>query len=101
MKITVTTSDDKVFCLDVAQDLELENLKALCAMEIGAEVAQIVVIFNGRELSSDKQTLQQCGVGDGDFIMLERRRSANRSGERALEAALDVGGRRTTERGSH
>jgi len=48
MKITVTTSDDKVFCLDVAQDLELENLKALCAMEIGAEVAQIVVIFNGR-----------------------------------------------------
>ncbi|XP_016924192.2 protein DDI1 homolog 2 isoform X1 [Drosophila suzukii] len=80
MKITVTTSDDKVFCLDVAQDLELENLKALCAMEIGAEVAQIVVIFNGRELSSDKQTLQQCGVGDGDFIMLERRRSANRSG---------------------
>nr|XP_016924192.1 protein DDI1 homolog 2 [Drosophila suzukii] len=80
MKITVTTSDDKVFCLDVAQDLELENLKALCAMEIGAEVAQIVVIFNGRELSSDKQTLQQCGVGDGDFIMLERRRSATRSG---------------------
>ncbi|KRK06451.1 protein DDI1 homolog 2 [Drosophila yakuba] len=80
MKITVTTSDDKVFCLDVAQDLELENLKALCAMEIGAEVAQIAVIFNGRELSSDKQTLQQCGVGDGDFIMLERRRSANRSG---------------------
>ncbi|KAH8368107.1 hypothetical protein KR084_007015 [Drosophila pseudotakahashii] len=80
MKITVTTSDDKVFCLDVAQDLELENLKALCAMEIGAEVAHIVLIFNGRELSSDKQTLQQCGVGDGDFIMLERRRSANRSG---------------------
>ncbi|XP_037725037.1 protein DDI1 homolog 2 [Drosophila subpulchrella] len=80
MKITVTTSDDKVFCLDVAQDLELENLKALCAMEIGADVAHIVVIFNGRELSSDKQTLQQCGVGDGDFIMLERRRSGNRSG---------------------
>ncbi|XP_017115065.1 protein DDI1 homolog 2 [Drosophila elegans] len=80
MKITVTTSDDKVFCLDVSQDLELENLKALCAMEIGAEVAQIVVIFNGRELSNDKQSLQQCGVGDGDFIMLERRRSANRSG---------------------
>ncbi|XP_017065165.1 protein DDI1 homolog 2 [Drosophila eugracilis] len=80
MKITVTTSDDKVFCLDVAQDLELENLKALCAMEIGADVTQIVVIFNGRELSIDKQTLQQCGVGDGDFIMLERRRSANRSG---------------------
>ncbi|XP_017056115.1 protein DDI1 homolog 2 [Drosophila ficusphila] len=80
MKITVTTSDDKVFCLDVSQDLELENLKALCAMEIGAEVAQLVVIFNGRELSNDKQSLQQCGVGDGDFIMLERRRSANRSG---------------------
>lgn len=91
MKITVTTSDDKVFCLDVAQDLELENLKALCAMEIGAEVSQIAVIFNGRELSSDKQTLQQCGVGDGDFIMLERRRSANRPGERERELKFGVG----------
>ncbi|KAH8420600.1 hypothetical protein KR009_011953 [Drosophila setifemur] len=80
MKITVTTSDDKVFCLDVAKDLELENLKALCAMEIGADVAQIAVLFNGRELTNDKQSLQQCGVNDGDFILLERRRIANRPG---------------------
>ncbi|XP_015016663.2 protein DDI1 homolog 2 [Drosophila mojavensis] len=80
MKITVTTTDDKLFFLDVATDLELENLKALCAMEVGAEVSQIMVIFNGRELTNDKQTLQQFGVRDGDCIMLQRRRSnANRT----------------------
>ncbi|XP_023032637.1 protein DDI1 homolog 2 isoform X2 [Drosophila willistoni] len=74
MKITVTTADDQVFCLDVSEDLELENLKALCSMEIGVESDQILVLFNGRELSDNKQTLQQSGVRDGDFIMLERRR---------------------------
>lgn len=82
MKITVTTTDDKIFFLDVAEDLELENLKALCAMEIGSEVGQIMVIFNGRELSNDKNTLKQFGVRDGDCIVLERRRSnPNRIGE--------------------
>lgn len=82
MKITVTTTDDKLFFLDVAEDLELENLKALCAMEIGSEVTQIMVLFNGRELTNDKHTLQQFGVRDGDCIMLQRRRSnANRTGE--------------------
>ncbi|XP_034671617.1 protein DDI1 homolog 2 [Drosophila subobscura] len=80
MKITVTASDDRLFCLDVSHDLELENLKALCAMEIGAEVDQIVVLFNGRELTNNKHSLQQCGVNDGDFIMLERRRPNNRAG---------------------
>lgn len=82
MKITVTTTDDKIFFLDVAEDLELENLKALCAMEIGSEVGQIMVIFNGRELSNDKNTLKQFGVRDGDCIVLERRRSnPNRIGK--------------------
>ncbi|XP_060662538.1 protein DDI1 homolog 2 [Drosophila nasuta] len=74
MKITVTTTDDKIFFLDVAEDLELENLKALCAMEIGAEVSQIMLLFNGRELNNDKQSLQQFGVRDGDCVVLERRR---------------------------
>lgn len=82
MKITVTTTDDKIFFLDVAEDLELENLKALCAMEIGSEVSQIMVVFNGRELTNDKNSLQQFGVRDGDCIVLERRRSnPNRRGE--------------------
>lgn len=75
MKITVTTTDDKIFFLDVAEDLELENLKALCAMEIGSEVNQIMVLFNGRELTIDKHSLKQFGVRDGDCIVLERRRS--------------------------
>ncbi|XP_022217075.2 protein DDI1 homolog 2 [Drosophila obscura] len=80
MKITVTASDDRLFCLDVSHDLELENLKALCAMEIGADVDQIIVRLNGRELTNNKHSLQQCGVNDGDFIMLERRRPNNRAG---------------------
>ncbi|KPU77455.1 uncharacterized protein Dana_GF27100, isoform B [Drosophila ananassae] len=87
MKITVT-SDDKVFCLDVPQDLELENLKVLCAMEIGADVTQLVVLFNNRELTNDKHSLQQCGVGDGDFILLERRRIAPRQGAPNQQSAI-------------
>ncbi|XP_030378236.1 protein DDI1 homolog 2 [Scaptodrosophila lebanonensis] len=75
MKITVTTTDDRLFILDVAEDLELENLKALCAMEIDSQVEQIVVLFNGQELANDKQALRNFGVRDGDCIMLERRRS--------------------------
>ncbi|KAH8308481.1 hypothetical protein KR044_011980 [Drosophila immigrans] len=79
MKITVTTNDDKIFFLDVAEDLELENLKALCAMEIGTEVTQIMLLFNGRELNNDKQTLQQFGVRDGDCVVLQRRRINHQS----------------------
>ncbi|KAH8286800.1 hypothetical protein KR018_011744 [Drosophila ironensis] len=87
MKITVT-SEDKVFCLDVPQDLELENLKALCAMEIDADVTHLVVLFNNRELTNDKHSLQQCGVNDGDFILLERRRLAPRPAGSNQQSAI-------------
>ncbi|XP_032594535.1 protein DDI1 homolog 2 [Drosophila grimshawi] len=81
MKITVTTTDDKIFCIDVAEDLELEVLKTICANEIGAEVSLIMVLFNGRELTNDKQTLKDFGMRDSDCIVLERRRlTSNRTG---------------------
>ncbi|KAH8388109.1 hypothetical protein KR093_011803 [Drosophila rubida] len=92
MKITVTTTDDKIFFLDVAEDLELENLKALCAMEIGAEVNQIMVLFNGRELNNDKQSLKQFGVRDGDCVVLERRRinHPNRTGDATIPSISNL-----------
>lgn len=74
MKITVTTTTtDKVFFLDVAEDLELENFKAFCEVESGILGSQMLVIFNGKPLLDNKQPLKHFGIKDGDCVILQKR----------------------------
>lgn len=75
MKITVTTLTDKIFFLDVSEDLELENFKAFCEVESGVPGPEIMLVFNGRPLLDDKRPLKHFGIKDGDCVILQRMRS--------------------------
>lgn len=87
MKITVTTTTDKIFFLDVSEELELENFKAFCEMESGITGSQMVVIFNGKPLIDNKKPLKHFGIKDGDCVMLQIQRppAVNRA------APMDLG----------
>ncbi|KAI9582192.1 hypothetical protein GQX74_015315 [Glossina fuscipes] len=72
MKITVTTLTDKIFFLDVSEDLELENFKAFCEVESGIKNSQMIVVFNGKPLLDNKKPLKFFGIKDGDCVMLQQ-----------------------------
>ncbi|XP_047471857.1 protein DDI1 homolog 2-like isoform X6 [Penaeus chinensis] len=71
MRISVTT-ENEIYPLEVAQDLELENFKALCEMEVGIPAGEMMVVFNAQPLTDDKKTLKDYGVKDGELIMVIR-----------------------------
>ncbi|XP_050433018.1 protein DDI1 homolog 2 [Adelges cooleyi] len=72
MKITVTTHDDNLFVLDVSEDLELINFKALCEMETGIQSQQIGLSHNGQLMIDDFKTMKTLGVRDGDVIVIQK-----------------------------
>ncbi|XP_013105621.1 protein DDI1 homolog 2 [Stomoxys calcitrans] len=94
MKITVTTTTtDKVFFLDVAEDLELENFKAFCEVESDISGSQMLVIFNGKPLMDNKQPLKFFGIKDGDCVILQKRNDLRRShdtGNRPPPVRMDL-----------
>lgn len=59
--------------LEVAEDLELENFKALVEVEAGIPVKDMFVVFNAQPLSDDKKTLKDYGVRDGEMLVVLRR----------------------------
>lgn len=74
MKITVTTTTDKIFFLDVSEELELENFKAFCEVESGITGSQMVVVFNGKPLVDNQKPLKHFGIKDGDCVVLQIQR---------------------------
>ncbi|KAK8728180.1 hypothetical protein OTU49_009152 [Cherax quadricarinatus] len=98
MRISVNTEND-IIPLEVAEDLELENFKALCEMEVGIPVGEMVVVFNAQPLTDNKKSLKDYGVKDGELIMIIRsstlfRRAAEhmqqRRQERSVPSAQDT-----------
>lgn len=79
MHITVTTLSDQIFSLDVSEDLELENFKALCEYEIGISAAEIAILWNGRPLHDDKRTLTSYGIKNGDMLLLQHMRGPSQA----------------------
>lgn len=77
MKITVTAHDDHLFALDVSEDLELINFKALCEVETGIPLQQIGLTHNGQLLVDDFVTMKNSGVRDGDVIIIQRVAGSN------------------------
>lgn len=71
MKLTVTTLSDEILTLDVSDDLELENFKALCECEFGVPAAQMVIMFEGRPLLEAKKSLKDYGLKDSDVILMQ------------------------------
>lgn len=72
MKITVTTHDDHLFVLDISEDLELINFKALCEVETGIPSQQTGLTHNGQLLVDDFSTMKNLGVHDGDVIIIQK-----------------------------
>ncbi|XP_003745507.1 protein DDI1 homolog 2 [Galendromus occidentalis] len=72
MRITITTVTGDVFVLDVSADIELENLKALAAFEVGIPAAEMIVIHEMRPLTEDKRPISQLGLKDGDMVLVQK-----------------------------
>ncbi len=72
MKLTVTTSDG-VFPLEVAPDLELENVKAFCEAATNIPASEMILLHENVRLEEDKKSLKDFGVKDGDMLFLQRR----------------------------
>ena len=72
MKVTVTLEGEQMFNLDVSDDLELENFKAIVEVDSGVQSSQIVIFHNGVPLQDNKKTLNAYGIKDGDVLLMRR-----------------------------
>lgn len=73
MKVTIV-SDNVSEELDVSEELELENFKALC----GFPSNEIIIVFNGLPLIDDKKSLKDHGIRDNDCVVLQHMNNAMR-----------------------
>ncbi|KAG1714251.1 Protein DDI1 2 [Nymphon striatum] len=71
MKLTVTTLTEDLLTLDVSDDLELENFKALCECETGIATNDMVILFEGRPLLDSKKSLKDYGLKDNDVVLMQ------------------------------
>ena len=72
MKLMLTTLSDELFNIEVADDIELLNFKALCEFECGIPATQIAILWNGRPLHDDKLKLKDYGIVDGEMLLIQR-----------------------------
>lgn len=70
MIITVTTDDGRIFPLDVGGDLTISDLKAILEAETGILATTIVVAHNMNPCSNENLTLTECGIGEGDIVLI-------------------------------
>lgn len=79
MQITITTLSDQLITIDVGEDLELENFKALCQEETGVPPSEMSIVWNGRPLHDDKLTLKDYGIKHGDMVLIQQIRGQART----------------------
>ena len=79
MKVTVSTGEelgDKVVQMDVDAEESIEHIKCILEAETGVEVADQVLVHNGKEASeANGATLKAYGVQDNDLMMLVSRKA--------------------------
>lgn len=92
MRLTITTLADDVYQLEVSDELEVENFKALCEVESGIPASEISLLHNGRPLYDDKKPLKHYGITDGDMVLLQQMRgNASAAPPRRAPAARGAG----------
>ncbi|KAJ3493225.1 hypothetical protein NMY22_g20237 [Coprinellus aureogranulatus] len=69
MKITVKTTQQKVYQLDVEGSDSIATLKAKIEQEHAHPVSAQKIIYSGKILSDDK-TIESCGIKEKDFLVL-------------------------------
>ena len=71
MKILLTTLDGTIYPLEVSEDLELINLKALCEQETNIPAHKISLSYEGKPLDGDQRTLASFSLKDNEIIMVQ------------------------------
>ena len=78
MIVSITTLNDDFFNLDVSEDIEVENICALCEFETGVPAKEIVLMRDG-QLMDKKKKLNEYGVKPNDVLFMKRVSTAPQS----------------------
>uniref|UniRef100_A0A8C5SAV1 Protein DDI1 homolog 2 n=1 Tax=Laticauda laticaudata TaxID=8630 RepID=A0A8C5SAV1_LATLA len=60
------------FSLQVDADFELQNFRALCALESGVPASESQIIFAEQPLTDNHRSLASYGLKDGDVVILQQ-----------------------------
>ncbi|GAU93255.1 hypothetical protein RvY_05221 [Ramazzottius varieornatus] len=71
MRLTFTTANEQMVTMELGDDMELENVKALCEFDLGIPAKSMVLSANGKQLKDDRMTLGACGLRDGDIVLVQ------------------------------
>lgn len=72
MKIILTTLEGNIYPVEVSEDLELINLKALCEQEVNIPAGEISLSHNGRPLNEDSKTLANYSIKENDILVVQK-----------------------------
>ena len=71
MRIILTTLEGNLHPVEVSEELELINLKALCEQETNIAASKISLTHNGQPLADDQRTLSSYSIKENDIIMIQ------------------------------
>jgi DNA damage-inducible protein 1 len=74
MKVILTTLEGSVYPIEVSDDIEILNLKALCELETNIKPDRMILTFDGKPLNGDQRALASFGVKDNDVIVVQEMR---------------------------
>ncbi|KAM4704005.1 uncharacterized protein WCC33_012462 [Rhinophrynus dorsalis] len=61
------------FSLEVDEDFELENFRALCELESGIPASESLIVYAERPLTDNQRSLSSYGLKDGDVVVLRQK----------------------------
>ncbi|XP_053307928.1 protein DDI1 homolog 2 [Spea bombifrons] len=61
------------FSLEVDDDFELENFRALCELESGIPASETLIVYAERPLTDNHRSLASYGLKDGDVVVLRQK----------------------------
>lgn len=72
MKLLLTTLDGNIYPVEVSEDIELINLKALCEQEVNIPSGEIAISHNGRPLADEHKTLASYEIKENDILVVQK-----------------------------
>ncbi|ORX49770.1 hypothetical protein DM01DRAFT_1100331 [Hesseltinella vesiculosa] len=73
MHLTITSTSDEIYNVEVDSQMTLEDLKALLETECGLAPERQALYFNGNELTESKKTLELYGINDYDMLLVQQK----------------------------
>ena len=70
MRITIKTMLGELYTVDVSGDMEVEDFKAICKIQLAIPGLDSTLIHHGETLNNGTKTLGQYGLKDGDVVSL-------------------------------